>query len=138
MITTLLGGTISIVNLLFEREKSTLLILTKESSEDMNVMQVIIVYNFPEVFPENVTSLPPGRELEFSIDHVPGTATITVAPCRMSLVKLREMKNQLKELLDKNFVRPSVPGEYEGWLDFLCIDCRQLKKVTIKNKYPLP
>lgn len=61
VITIILGGTVSTINLLFEREKSTLLILTKESSEGVNVVQVLVVYEFLEVFTEDVTSLPPER-----------------------------------------------------------------------------
>lgn len=53
------GGTVILINLLFEREKFTLLILTKESSEDVNVVQVPVVYEFLEDFPNNVTYLPP-------------------------------------------------------------------------------
>ncbi|XP_050909288.1 uncharacterized protein LOC127123071 [Lathyrus oleraceus] len=61
MITIILGCTVSMINLLFKHEKFTLLILTKESSEGVNVVQVPIVYEFLDVFPEDVTSLPPER-----------------------------------------------------------------------------
>lgn len=84
------------INFLFEREKYTLLILPKESSDDMNVAQVPIVCEFSEVLPEEVTSLSPEREVEFSIYLVPGNAPISIAPYCMTLVGLRELKNQLE------------------------------------------
>ncbi|GAU47914.1 hypothetical protein TSUD_404670, partial [Trifolium subterraneum] len=61
-----------------------------------------------DVFPEEINSLPPEREIEFSIDLVPGSQPISVAPYRMSPLELRELKSQLEELLQKHFIRPSV------------------------------
>ncbi|MCI88369.1 cellular nucleic acid-binding protein, partial [Trifolium medium] len=61
-----------------------------------------------DVFPEDISDVPPEREVEFSIDIVPGTSPITMAPYRMSASELNELKKQLKELLEKRFVRPSV------------------------------
>lgn len=146
VINTLLEGTISMAILLFEQERFILLILTKESSQGLNVVQIPIVYYFLEVFPEDVTSLPPERVVEFSIDLVPGSAPILVAPYRMSQMELRELKNQLEDLLLKHFIRPSVSlwgapvllvkKKDDGVC--LCIDYKQLNKVTIKNKYSLP
>ncbi|XP_050876512.1 uncharacterized protein LOC127080227 [Lathyrus oleraceus] len=59
VLTTILEGTVGMVNFLFEKEKSVLLILTKESSDNLSVKQIPIVCEFPEVLPEDVTSLPP-------------------------------------------------------------------------------
>jgi hypothetical protein len=104
------------------------------------------VNEFLDVFPDDITSLPPEREIEFSIDLMPGAQPISVAPYRMSPVELRELKSQLEELLRKHFIRPSVSPwgapvllvkKKDGTMR-LCIDYRQLNKVTIKNKYPLP
>ena len=84
--------------------------------------------------------------MEFSIDLIPGTAPISVSPYRMAPLELRELKGQLEELMAKHFVRPSVSPwgapvllvkKKDGGMR-LCIDYRQLNKVTIKNKYPLP
>ncbi|RDX95970.1 hypothetical protein CR513_21428, partial [Mucuna pruriens] len=86
------------------------------------------------------------REIEFSIDLAPGTGPISAAPYRMSPLELAELKKQLEDLLEKKFVRPSVSPwgapvllvkKKDGSMR-LCIDYRQLNKVTIKNKYPLP
>lgn len=89
--------------------------------------------------------MPPEREFEFVIDLVPGTRPVSMAPYRMSASELAELKKQLEDLLEKKFVRPSVSPwgapvllvkKKEGSMR-LCIDYRQLNKVTIKNKYPL-
>jgi len=77
---------------------------------------------------------------------MPGTAPISIAPYRMAPTELKELKIQLQELLDKGFIRPSVSPwgapvlfvkKKDGTLR-LYIDYRQLNKVTVKNKYPLP
>jgi len=105
-----------------------------------------VVCEFPEVFPDEIHDVPPKREVEFSIDLVPGTKPVSMAPYRMSTSELAELKKQLEDLLDKKFVRPSVSPwgapvllvkKKDGSMR-LCIDYRQLNKVTIKNRYPLP
>ena len=105
-----------------------------------------VVCDFPEVFPEDVGELPPEREVEFSIDLIPGTRPVSMAPYRMSASELAELKSQLEDLLEKKFIRPSVSPwgapvllvkKKEGSMR-LCVDYRQLNKVTIKNRYPLP
>ncbi|XP_050915108.1 uncharacterized protein LOC127130078 [Lathyrus oleraceus] len=95
VLTTILEGTVGMVNILFENEKSVLLVLTKESSDNLSVTQIPVVCEFPEVFPEDVTSLPPEREVEFSIDLILGTAPISVSLYRIVPLDLRELKNQL-------------------------------------------
>ena len=111
-----------------------------------SVDRVPVVCEFHDVFPEELPGLPPEREIEFCIDVVPGTDPISMPPYRMATVELSELKEQLQELLDKGFIRPSTSPwgapilfvkKKDGSLR-LCIDYRQLNKVTIKNKYPLP
>ena len=101
---------------------------------------------FPDVFPEDLLGLPPDREIEFSIDLLPGFNPICKAPYRMAPAELRELKAQLQELLDKGFIRPSVSPwgapvlfvkKKDGNMR-LCIDYRELNRVTMRNKYPLP
>jgi len=60
------------------------------------------------VFPEDVPGLPPSREIEFSIDLVPGAGPMSIAPYRMNLIELVELKKNIEELLEKQFTRPSV------------------------------
>jgi hypothetical protein len=90
--------------------------------------------------------LPPKREIYFYIDQLPRSTPISKAPYRMSLPELIELQNQLQELLDKEYIKPSVSPygspvffvkKKDGTL-ILCIDYRQLNKMMIKNKYPLP
>ncbi|CAJ2637692.1 unnamed protein product [Trifolium pratense] len=118
----------------------------KFESGGVKVEELPIVCEFPDVFPDDISDVPPKREVEFSIDLVPGTSPISMAPYRMSASELNELKKQLEELLEKRFVRPSVSPwgapvllvkKKDGSMR-LCIDYRQLNKVTIKNKYPLP
>ena len=100
---------------------------------------------FLDVFPEELPSHLLEREVDLSIDILPRTAPISRAPYRMDLTELKELKTQLQELLDKGFVRPSVSTwgapvlfvkKKDGTLR-MCIDYRQINKVTVKNKYPL-
>jgi hypothetical protein len=113
-----------------------------ESKDD----DIPIVSEYVDVFPEELPGLPPDREIEFAIEVMPGTAPISKAPYRMAPTEMKELKEQLQELLDKGFVRPSVSPwgapvlfvkKKDGSLR-LCIDYRELNKVTIKNRYPLP
>ncbi|KAL4360823.1 hypothetical protein GQ457_04G019820 [Hibiscus cannabinus] len=90
--------------------------------------------------------LPPKREVEFGIDIQLGTNPVSITPYRMAPIELKELKKQLEELQSKVFIRPSTSPrgapvlfvkKKDGSMR-LCIDYRQLNRVTIKNKYPLP
>ena len=67
-----------------------------------------IFKEFPDIFPDDISSLPPDREVEFTIDLIPRTEPISIPPYRMSPAELRELKAQLEELLSKGFIRPSI------------------------------
>jgi len=123
-----------------------LLLSSMEIKEEVELKNIAVVQNFPEVFPNNILGLPPNREIEISIYLMPGVGPISVAPYRMSPSELAELKKQLEELLEKYFIRPSVSPwgapvllvkKKDGSFR-LCVDYRQLNKFTIKNKYPLP
>jgi hypothetical protein len=119
---------------------------TVSPEPSISLSDIPIVNEYTDVFPEDVMSMPPERAIEFSIDLVPGSQPISVAPYRMSPLELREHKTQLEELLQKHFIRPNVSPwgapvllvKKKDSIMRLCIDNRQLNKVTIKNKYPLP
>ena len=76
--------------------------------EVLQLDQVLIVREFIDVFPDDLPGLPPYREVEFCIDLILGTEPISMALYRMALAELRELKEQLQDLLDKKFIRPSV------------------------------
>lgn len=103
-----------------------------------------IVRGFPDVFPEDLPGLPPKRDVDFCIELVPGTAPISKAPYRMAPAELKELKEQLQDLLDKKFIRPSV-SPWGALVLFVkkkdssmrkCIEYRQLNQVTEKINIP--
>ena len=111
-----------------------------------SVSDIPTVSDFPDVFPEELPGLPPHKEIEFAIDVVPGATPASIISYRMAPLKLKELKLQLQELLEKRFIRLSVSPwgapvlfvkKKDGTLR-LCIDYRQLNKLTVKNKYLLP
>ncbi|KAL0544935.1 hypothetical protein IC582_020065 [Cucumis melo] len=113
---------------------------------DVSLSSEPVVRDYPDVFPEELPGLPPHREVEFAIELEPGTVPISRAPYRMAPAELKELKVQLQELLDKGFIRPSVSPwgapvlfvkKKDGSMR-LCIYYRELNKVTVKNRYPLP
>ncbi|KAA0047858.1 ty3-gypsy retrotransposon protein [Cucumis melo var. makuwa] len=112
---------------------------------DVSLSSEPVVRDYPDVFPEELPGLPPHREVEFAIELESGTVPISRAPYRMAPAELKELKVQLQELLDKGFIRPSVSPwgapvlfvkKKDGSMR-LCIDYRELNKVTVKNRYPL-
>jgi hypothetical protein len=71
------------------------------------IEDIRVVCDYPDVFPDDLLGMPPERDIEFIIDLLPGTAPIAKRPYRMSVGELEELKKQLKELLDKGYIRPS-------------------------------
>nr|GFC11643.1 putative reverse transcriptase domain-containing protein [Tanacetum cinerariifolium] len=105
-----------------------------------------IVSEFPDVFPDELPRIPLVREVEFSIELIPGAEPISKAPYRMAPIELKELKDQLQELLERGFIRLSV-SPWDAPVLFvkkkngsmrLCTDYRELNKITIRNRYPLP
>jgi hypothetical protein len=116
------------------------------ATTDIRLEDIPIVYEYPDVFPDDLPGMPPDRDIEFNIELQPGTAPISKRPYRMPPNELAELKIQLQDLLDKSFIRPTAspwgcPALFVKKKDNslrLCIDYRPLNAVTIKNKYPLP
>ncbi|GJZ53752.1 putative reverse transcriptase domain-containing protein [Tanacetum coccineum] len=118
---------------------------TKDKSKEKRLEDVPIVRDFPEVFPEDLPGLPPMRQVQFQIDLFPGAALMARAPYRLAPSELQESSTQLHEIFDKGFIRPSslpwgAPVLFFKKKDgsfWMCIDYRELNKLTMKNRYPL-
>ena len=105
-----------------------------------------MLQEFRDVFPNEISGIPSKRDIDFTIELVPGATLVSKAPYIMSTPKILELKMQLQELLEKKYIRLSVSPwgtpilfvkkKYGTFR--LCIDHRQLNKVTMKNKYSLP
>nr|GFA79361.1 putative reverse transcriptase domain-containing protein [Tanacetum cinerariifolium] len=120
--------------------------MIKDKSEEKRLEDVPIVRDFSEVFPKDLPGLPPTRQVEFQIDLIPGAAPIARAPYRLAPSEMKELSDQLQELSDKGFIRPSSSPwgapvlfvKKKDGLFWMCIDYRELSKLTVKNRYPLP
>ncbi|GJV68829.1 putative reverse transcriptase domain-containing protein [Tanacetum coccineum] len=118
----------------------------EDKSEGKQLKDVPIVQDFPEVFPEDLPGLPLARRVEFQIDLILGAAPVARAPYRLAPSEMMELSEQLQELSDKGFIRPSsspwgAPILFVKKKDGsfrMCIDYRELNKLTVKNRYPLP
>ncbi|KAF3651788.1 putative protein fluG-like [Capsicum annuum] len=88
------------------------------NTKSLPLQSVLVVNKFSKVFPDDLPGIPPDREIDFGSDLLPDTRLISIPPYRMAPVEIKKLKEQLANLLDKDY--------------------RQLNKVTIKNKYPLP
>jgi hypothetical protein len=107
---------------------------------------VPVVNEFSNVFPEELPGMLPDRDIDFVIELKPGTAPIYKTSFRMTTPELAELKEHIKELLEKGFIRPSsspwgAPVVFVPKKDGtqrLCVDYRALNGVIIKNKYLLP
>jgi hypothetical protein len=105
-----------------------------------------VVCEFPDMFLDDLSGMPPERAIEFKIELQPDTTPISKALYKMPREELTELKIQLKDLLNKDFIHPSsspwgCPTLFVSKKDKglrLCVDYRLLNAVTIKNKYPLP
>ncbi|GJW58054.1 putative reverse transcriptase domain-containing protein [Tanacetum coccineum] len=97
-------------------------------------------------FPKDLSGIPPTRQVEFRIDLVSGATPVAQAPYRLAPSEMKELAEQLQELTDKGFIRPSsspwgAPVLFVKKKDgsfWMCIDYRELNKLTVKNRYPLP
>nr|GEV91103.1 hypothetical protein [Tanacetum cinerariifolium] len=135
--------------LIVQGDRSILAQVTKKETEvklkEKRLEDVPIIRKFLEVFPEDLPGLPHARQVEFQIDLDRGAAPVARAPYRLAPSKMQELSAQLQELYDKGFIRPSsspwgapvlfVKKKYGSF--WMCIDYRELNKLTVKNRYPL-
>ncbi|GKB37549.1 putative reverse transcriptase domain-containing protein [Tanacetum coccineum] len=114
--------------------------------DEKQLEDIPVVREFPEVYPEDLPGLPLIRQVEFQIDLIPGAAPVARAPYRLALSKMQELSDQLQELADRGFIRPStspwgVPVLFVNKKDKsfrMCFDYWELNKLTVENRYPLP
>jgi hypothetical protein len=105
-----------------------------------------VVSEFSDVFPDDLPGMPPDRDIDFSIDLLPGIAPITKRPYCMAPVEHEEVKKTIDELLAKGYIHhsfspwafPVLLVEKKDGAKRMCVDYRDLNAVTIKNKHPLP
>ncbi|CAH1451842.1 unnamed protein product [Lactuca virosa] len=115
-----------------------------KTKEEKNINDISEVRDFPDVFPEDLPGIPPERQVEFRIDLVPEATPIAKSPYILAHAEMQELSSQLSELLDKGFIRPSfspwgAPVVFVKKKDGsfrMCIDYRELNKLTVKNRYP--
>ncbi|GKD09353.1 hypothetical protein Tco_1189038, partial [Tanacetum coccineum] len=118
----------------------------EDKSDKKRLKDVPIVRDFPEVFPEYLSGLPPTRQVEFQIDLMPGVAPVARALYRLAPSEMKELSKQMQELSDEGFIRP-ISSPWGALVLFvkkkdgsfrMCIDYQELNKLTMKNRYPLP
>ncbi|GJZ79121.1 putative reverse transcriptase domain-containing protein [Tanacetum coccineum] len=135
-----------VLRVLGERPEEKVGFLRGDKVGDKKQEEIVVVRDFPEVFLDDLSGLPPIREIEFRIELIPGATPVAKSPYRLAPSELEELSGQLKELQDKGFIRPSsspwgAPVLFVKKKDGsfrMCIDYRELNKLTIKNRYPLP
>ncbi|GJS44276.1 putative reverse transcriptase domain-containing protein [Tanacetum coccineum] len=129
-----------------ERPEKDLRSLACIKADEKKLDDIRVVRDFPKVFPDDLLGLPLVREIEFRIDLIPGASPVVRSPYRLAPSEMFELSNQLKELQDKGFIRPSYSPwgapvlfvkKKDGSMR-MCIDYRELNKLTINNRYPLP
>ncbi|GJX63979.1 putative reverse transcriptase domain-containing protein [Tanacetum coccineum] len=135
-----------VLRVLGEKLKEKMRQLMSAKTKEKKQEEIVVVRDFLEVFPDDLSGLPPVREIDFWIELIPEAMSVAKSPYRLAPSELEELSGQLKELQDKGFIRPSS-SPWEASILFvkkkdgsfrMCIDYIELNKLTIKNCYPLP
>ncbi|KAL6325936.1 hypothetical protein AAG906_038427 [Vitis piasezkii] len=113
---------------------------------DLKLEDIPIIKDYPNVFLNNLHDMPLEKEMEFTIDLIPRTTPISKTSYNMTPIELKKLKVQLQELLDKGFIRLNVSPwgapilfvKKNDGSTRLCINYRELNRVTVRNKYHLP
>ncbi|GKB18196.1 reverse transcriptase domain-containing protein [Tanacetum coccineum] len=135
-----------VLRVLGERPEEKARFLMSAKASDKKQEDIHVVRDFPEVFLDYLSGLPLLREIEFRIELIPRAVPIAKSPYHLAPSELEELSGQLKELQDKGFIRPSSSPcgapilfvkKKDGSLR-MCIDYKELNKLTVKNRYPLP
>nr|GEU39831.1 putative reverse transcriptase domain-containing protein [Tanacetum cinerariifolium] len=121
-------------------------LIIREEVRRGETKDILVVREFPDIFPKDLPGLSPIRQVEFQIDLIPGATPVARAPYRLAPSEMQELSNQLQELIDRGFIQPSTspwgaPVLFVKKKDGsfrMCIDYRELNKLTITNRYPLP
>nr|GEU46009.1 retrotransposon protein, putative, Ty3-gypsy subclass [Tanacetum cinerariifolium] len=135
-----------VLKVLRERPKEKARLLMSIKASDKKQGEIFVVRDLPEVFPDDLSGLLPIQEIEFRIKLIPRATPVAKSPCRLTPSELEELLGQLKELQDKGFIRPSsspwgAPVLFVKKKDVsfrMCIDYKELNKLTVKNRYPPP
>jgi hypothetical protein len=105
-----------------------------------------VVKEYPDVFPEELTTLAPSRDVEFTFDLVSEAELVSRTSYRMAPPELKELKEQLEKLMSQGYIQPSAlpwgapvlfVKKNDGTIR-ICFDYRGLNYLTMKNKYSLP
>ncbi|GJV03733.1 hypothetical protein Tco_1337302 [Tanacetum coccineum] len=116
----------------------------EDKSEKKRLKDVPVVRDFPKVFLEDFSGIPPTQQVKFQIDLIP--APVARAPYRLAPSEMKELLDQLQDLSSKGFIRPNsspwgAPVLFVKKKDgsfWMCIDYRELHKLTVKICYSLP
>nr|GEZ49480.1 putative reverse transcriptase domain-containing protein [Tanacetum cinerariifolium] len=119
--------------------------VTEKGSKEKRIKYVLVIHDFPEVFPDDLSGLLPPRQVEIQIDLVLRATPVARAPYRLAPLEMKDLSGKLQELLEKVFIFPRlspwgapmlfVKKKDESFC--MCIDYREPNKLTIKNRYPL-
>ncbi|GJV73101.1 putative reverse transcriptase domain-containing protein [Tanacetum coccineum] len=142
---TIKFNTVGLWKLRWERTLGVSKALMNAKVDEPKLSDIPVVRDFANVFPEYLSGLPRQRQVEFHIDLVLGATLVAKSPYRLTPSEMQELSGQLQELQDKGFIQPSysprgVPVLFVKKNDgsfCMCIDYRELNKLTVKNRYPL-